>query len=62
MSEKQESQAESDDLEQARLLLQADAERRREVCAKEIEAVLKKHGFILRVTEPQIILVEKPNT
>ena len=58
MNEKQES----GDLEQARLLLQADVERRMEACAKEIEAVLKKHGFILRATEPQIILLDKPET
>ena len=56
------SMPEEDELAKARLLVQKAEEERRAACAAELEAVLKKYGFILRVTEPQIILVEKPNT
>ena len=48
---------EEDELAKARLLVQKAEEERQAACAAEIEAVLKKYGYMLRVTPAQIMLV-----
>ena len=43
----------------AQKVLQEEIQRKMQECAKEVEEVLKKHGFELRITQPQIILNPK---
>ena len=52
-----ENGTEIDRLEEARLLVQKAEEERQAACVAEIEAVLKKYGYMLRVTPAQIMLV-----
>lgn len=46
-----------DPVEQARKTLEADQMARMKACQIEVDAVLKKHGFGVQVTQPQVVLV-----
>ena len=47
------------EIEKARKLLEAKEKETQMACSQEINAVLQKYGYELRVTEPKIVLTKK---
>lgn len=48
-----------DELQKAEALLKKAREEKEQACIAEIKQVLEKHGMIMRVTTPQIIIEQE---
>lgn len=59
MVEVKEQDEEEKKLEEAKALLAVEDEKKLEVCNEEIKVVLEKHGYLLEITRPSLILVKK---
>ena len=49
----------NEELEKARKLIEEQEREKLEACSKEIQDVLNKYGFDIKVTEPRIFLSKK---